>query len=76
MNEQMILVAPMCSCCPEAKALVPRPDLPDQMAVCPQSGRLYRAEGEGYVPSGLPEMAGVYRPLPSVRVDLNRAGYA
>lgn len=76
MNEQITLVAPVCTCCAEAKVLVPRTDLPGQMALCPQSGTLYRAEGRGYVQAGLPEMTGVYRPLPSVRVDLNQAGYA
>lgn len=76
MNEQITLVAPVCTCCAEAKALVPRPDLPDQMAVCPQSGMLYRAEGRGYVQSAMPEMRGIYRPMQSVRVDLNQAGYA
>jgi hypothetical protein len=46
------------------------------MAICPQTGTLYRAEGRRYVQTGMPEMTGVYRPLPSVRVDLNQAGYA
>ena len=76
MNEQITLVAPVCTCCDEAKVLLPRTDLPGQMAVCPQSGQLYRAQGRGFVQSELPEMTGVYRPLPSVRVDLNQAGYA
>lgn len=76
MNERMTLVAPSCTCCAEPKALLPRTDLPGKMAVCPQSGTLYRAEGRGYVQTGMPEMTGVYRPLPSVRVDLNQAGYA
>lgn len=76
MNEQLTLVAPACTCCAEPKALLPRTDLPGQMAVCPQTGMLYRPEGRGYVQGALPEMTGVYRPLPSVRVDLNQAGYA
>ena len=76
MNEQMTLVAPVCTCCVEAKALLPRTDLPGQIAVCPQSGLLYRAEGRGYVQASMPALAGMYRPLPSVRVDLNQAGYA
>lgn len=76
MNERITLVAPVCSCCAEAKALVPRNDLPGQMAMCPQTGMIYRAEGSSYVQGALPEMAGVYRPLPSVRIDLNQAGYA
>jgi hypothetical protein len=46
------------------------------MAVCPQTGTLYRAEGRSYVQARLPEMTGVYRPLPNVRIDLNQAGYA
>jgi hypothetical protein len=76
MNEVVTFVAPVCACCTEPKALLPRNDLPGQMAVCPQSGVVYRAEGSGYVRAGLPDLTGVYRPLPSVRIDLNRAGYA
>jgi hypothetical protein len=76
MNEQMTLVAPVCTCCADAKTLLPRTDLPGQMAVCPQTGTLYRAQGRSYVQTILPEMRGAYRPLPSVRVDLNQAGYA
>ena len=76
MNKQMTLVAPACTCCEEPKPLVPRTDLPGQMAACPQSGALYRAEGTGYVPSTLPDLTGAYRPLPSVRIDLSQAGYA
>ena len=76
MKEQIVLVAPVCSCCTEAKALLPRTDLPGQMAVCPQTGTLYRQEGQSYVQAGMPEMKRIYRPLPSVRVDLNQAGYA
>lgn len=76
MNEQMTLVAPVCTCCEEAKVLLPRTDLPGQIAVCPQSGTLYLQADRGYVPTTLPTMTGAYRPLPSVRVDLNQAGYA
>jgi hypothetical protein len=76
MNERITLVAPACTCCVEPKTLLPRTDLPGQMAVCPQSGTLYRAEGRSYVQAPLPEMKGVYRPLPNVRVDLNQTGYA
>jgi hypothetical protein len=76
MNERLTLVAPACTCCAEPKALLPRTDLPGQMAVCPQTGTLYRPDERGYMQSVLPEMTGVYRPSPSVRVDLNQAGYA
>ena len=76
MNEVVTFVAPVCSCCAEPKALLPRDDLPGQVAVCPQSGMVYRAEGRGYVATAMPELTGVYRPLPSVRIDLDRAGYA
>jgi hypothetical protein len=76
MNEQITLVAPVCTCCAQPKVLLPRTDLPGQMAVCPQTGTLYHAEGQSYVQSVMPQMTGVYRPLPSVRVDLNQAGYA
>lgn len=76
MHERIILAAPICTCCREAQTLIPRTDLPGQMAVCPQTGTLYRQQDRGYVQSGMPEMIGAYRPLPSVRVDLNQAGYA
>ncbi len=76
MNNQLTLIAPACTCCDEPKSLVPRTDLPGQMAACSQSGALYRAEGSGYVPSTLPDLAGTYRPLSTVRIDLSQAGYA
>jgi hypothetical protein len=76
MNNQMTLVAPVCSCCGEPKSLVPRTDLPGQVATCPQTGAIYRPEGTGYVPTALPSLTGVYRPLPNVRIDLSQAGYA
>jgi hypothetical protein len=76
MNERITWIASTCTCCNEPKALLPRTDLPGEMALCPQTGTLYRREGEGYVPAGMPEMKGIYRPLPSVRIDLNQAGYA
>jgi len=76
MDERITLVVPTCTCCAEAKVLAPRTDLPGQMAICPQTGMLYRAQGRGYVPSEMPDVRGVYRPLPNVRVDLNQAGYA
>lgn len=76
MNKQITLVAPTCTCCAEAQTLLPRTDLPGQVAVCPQTGLIYRAEGTGYVRAQLPVLDGAYRPLPSVRVDLNQAGYA
>jgi hypothetical protein len=76
MNERITLVAPTCTCCREAQALIPRTDLPGQMAVCPQTGTLYRPQEQGYVQTQMPEMKGAYRPLPNVRVDLNQAGYA
>jgi hypothetical protein len=76
MNKRMTLVAPVCTCCDEAKSLLPRTDLPGEMAVCPQSGMLYRPAEQGYVQATLPAMTGAYRPMPNVRVDLNQAGYA
>jgi hypothetical protein len=76
MNNRMTFVAPVCSCCDEPRSLVPRTDLPEQVAACPQTGALYRPEGNGYVPATLPSLAGVYRPLPNVRIDLSQAGYA
>lgn len=70
------LVAPACVCCPEPVSLVPRPDLPGALSVCPQSGQLYRPEGTGYVQVQMPVLPGSARPATSVRVDLSAAGYA
>ncbi len=76
MKETMTMVAPVCTCCEAAQTLLPRTDLPGEMAVCPQTGMLYRPDGQGYVAATLPSLTGAFRPLPNVRVDLNQAGYA
>ena len=68
-------VAPLCACCPEQATLVPRSDLAAGMAACPRSGQLYRAQGTGYVPAGLPELSHTHS-APSVQIDLSRSGYA
>jgi hypothetical protein len=65
-----------CTCCSEPAALLPRPDLPGQMAVCPQSGQLYRAAATGYVAAPLPDLRTDVPQAPSVRIDLSQAGYA
>ena len=76
MDEQLTLVAPMCTCCDEARTLLPRTDLPGGLAVCPQTGTIYRPAGQSYVQATLPALTGAYRPMANVRVDLNQAGYA
>jgi hypothetical protein len=54
---------------------LPRDDLPGGLAVCGQSGQLYRPEGERYVPTSLPALT-PSRAATSVTIDLSRAGYA
>jgi hypothetical protein len=69
------LVAPVCACCAQPEALVPRDDLEGGLAACPRTGQLYRPAGQGYVPATLPELASA-RHAPSVQIDLSRSGYA
>jgi hypothetical protein len=69
------LIAPTCTCCQQPQPLAPRDDLESGMAVCPQTGQLYRPAGAGYEPTGLPPLSSA-RQAPSVRIDLSRSGYA
>ncbi len=72
----LTLIAPTCTCCQEPTGLIPRDDLPGNMAVCPNSGQLYRPAGDQYIPAVLPPIE-ARRPLaPSVQIDLSRSGYA
>lgn len=76
MQSQLTLLAPTCTCCAKPAALVPRDDLREGLAVCPNSGQLYRPQGRDYVPTAPPEIQVERQAAPSVRVDLSRAGYA
>ncbi|HET9224877.1 MAG TPA: hypothetical protein VFO07_20355 [Roseiflexaceae bacterium] len=76
MNQPLTLIAPTCACCAEPAPLLPRDDLPGGLAVCPASGRLYRPEGQTYIPTELPALAPARPAAPSVRIDLSRSGYA
>jgi hypothetical protein len=76
MNQTLTLIAPTCACCVEPAPLLPRDDLSGGMAVCPVSGRLYRPEGQNYVPTELPALVPTRPAAPSVRIDLSRSGYA
>jgi len=76
MQEQVILTAPTCTCCATPVALVPRPDLPDDLAVCPTTGTLYRPDSPSWTRAELPDLRDGSRALSSVRIDLSRAGYA
>lgn len=76
MQSQLTVVAPTCTCCARPAPLLPRDDLPGQLAVCPTSGQLYRPEGTDYVPATLPELQVQRRLALSVRIDLSLAGYA
>lgn len=71
----LTLIAPTCTCCTEPNKLLPRDDLPGGLAVCPDSGQLYRPAGEGYLPTSMPPLASP-RSQTSVQIDLSRAGYA
>jgi hypothetical protein len=74
-NRTITLIAPTCTCCTEPNTLLPRDDMPGNLAVCPASGQLYRPLGENYVPTDRPPVAAP-RPQTGVQIDLSRAGYA
>jgi hypothetical protein len=76
MNQPLTLIAPTCACCAEPAPLLPRDDLPGGLAVCPATGRLYRPDAQGYLPTELPALAPARPAAPSVRIDLSRSGYA
>lgn len=72
----LTLIAPRCQCCNQPADLVPRDDLPGNLAVCPQSGQLYRPDQAGYVPTALPPLHPQRPVVQSVAIDLSQAGYA
>lgn len=76
MKPTLTLIAPACTCCAEPSPLVPRDDLPGGLAVCGNTGQLYRPAGTGYVPAALPDLSPRRRPTASVQIDLSRSGYA
>ncbi len=76
MKPTLTLITPTCTCCDQPSTLLPRDDLGRGLAVCQTSGQLYRPDGNGYNPTGLPDLAPDNRAAPSVRVDLSRSGYA
>jgi hypothetical protein len=55
---------------------LPRDDLAKGLAVCGNTGQLYRPEGTGYVPTTMPELPPQDRRTTSVQIDLSRSGYA
>lgn len=75
-TQPMTLIAPICSCCDRPSALIPRDDLPGALAACPNSGQLYRPEGDRYTPTAMPPIGGERRAVASVQIDLSRSGYA
>jgi hypothetical protein len=75
MPTQLAFVQAMCTCCAQPAALLPRPDLPGSLAVCPNTGQAHRLVGERWVAAHLPLLDEV-RAAPNVRIDLSRAGYA
>ncbi|HYF65256.1 MAG TPA: hypothetical protein VD886_20680 [Herpetosiphonaceae bacterium] len=75
MANSLTLIAPACVCCAEPSPLLPRDDLPGGLAVCGETGQLYRPAGSGYVPTDLPALPATPQPE-SVRIDLSQAGYA
>jgi hypothetical protein len=75
MQTQLTFVQAMCTCCADAAALLPRPDLPGGLAVCPNTGQAHRLVGERWVADSLPTLQ-PSRAAPNVRIDLSRAGYA
>jgi hypothetical protein len=71
----LTLIAPGCTCCTEPAKLLPRNDLPGGLAACPNTGQLYRPEGNHYVPTALPALRSA-QPTASIAIDLSREGYA
>ncbi|MBA3469246.1 MAG: hypothetical protein H0T53_06330 [Herpetosiphonaceae bacterium] len=74
-GSSLVLVSPTCTCCAQPTNLLPRDDLPGGLAVCGQTGQLYRPEAERYIPTTLPALTPT-SPATSVTIDLSRAGYA
>jgi hypothetical protein len=75
MQTQVTLVSPVCACCATPAPLIPRDDLPGELAACPTTGQLYQPDGPRWTPAALPPLA-PQRPAPSVQIDLSRSGYA
>lgn len=76
MPNELVLIAPSCTCCAVPQPLIPRTDLAPELAACPQRGTLYRQAGSKVLPATMPDLGGVYQPMPNVRIDLSQAGYA
>lgn len=75
-RETLTFITPTCTCCDTPQTLLVRDDLPGELAACPTTGQLYRPEGTGYQPTGLPDLAPDHPRTESVRIDLSRYGYA
>ena len=76
MSQPLTLIAPVCACCAAPAPLLPRDDLPGNLAVCPATGQLYRPEGQRYAPAEPPALPPQRPVAPSVQIDLSRSGYA
>jgi hypothetical protein len=76
MKQPFTLITPTCTCCPEPATLLPRDDLAEGLAVCGQSGQLYRPTADGYIPTTMPTLPPTGRRPASVQIDLSRSGYA
>lgn len=76
MKPALTLITPTCTCCAEPTTLLPRDDLAEGLAVCQQTGQLYRPEGGGYLPTQLPDIRPPKRRVSSVQINLSRSGYA
>ncbi len=72
--QTITLIAPHCTCCDDPADLLPREDLGEGLAVCENTGYLYKPNGTDYIPALLPDFPPA---LPeSVQIDLSRVGYA
>ena len=67
-----------CRCCDRPSALLPRPDLGADVAVCPRSGQLHRANDHAFelISSGPPLARRDAAPAAAIRIDLSKVGYA
>lgn len=71
----LTFVIPACECCEQPRELLPRDDLAAGMAVCPQTGELYRPEGQGYIRTTVPHLNRTTATAPQT-IDLSRTGYS
>ena len=71
----LTFVIPSCECCDAPRELGPRDDVATGMAACPQTGELYRPEGQRYIRTTVPQLNRTTATAPQT-IDLSRTGYS